>query len=259
MPNRILKESITTSEDIAELSFGAEILFYRLMVKVDDFGAYYGDERILQNTLFPLQADKVKQKNIREWVEELEKLHLIFQYDGSDGKRYVQITKWATHQQVRAKRSKYPRPDINCNQMQSDDITCNQMQSNAGLIQSNPIKSESESRIQSESKSESNSVNGGGGIDDFFSALLKEYPRKQGSRMVTEEAKHELMAAGADKAMAAIRNYKRQIEAEQIQPKYIMCAHTFFNGRWRDYLTDDEPEEIRHGYGPDDIPEGESY
>ena len=257
MPNRLIKESITMSEDIAELSFGAEVLFYRLMVKADDYGAYYGDERILQNTLFPLQTDKVKQKNIRAWIEELEKHNLIFQYDGPDGKRYVQITKWNAHQRIRAKKSRYPRPDYIGGHMTADDSTCQQLTADDRPIQSNPIQSESESRIQSES--ESNSVNGGGGIDDFFSALLKEYPRKQGSRMVTDEAKAELMAAGAQKVRLAIQNYKRQIEEEQIEPKYIKCAHTFFNGEWRDYLDQDEQTEIRHGFGPEDVPEGESY
>ena len=37
MPSRILKESICTSESLAYLSAEAEVLFYRLIVKVDDF------------------------------------------------------------------------------------------------------------------------------------------------------------------------------------------------------------------------------
>ena len=42
MPSRILKESICTSESLAYLSAEAEVLFYRLIVKADDFGLYYG-------------------------------------------------------------------------------------------------------------------------------------------------------------------------------------------------------------------------
>ena len=38
MPNRILKESICTSESLVGLSAEAEVLFYRLIVKADDFG-----------------------------------------------------------------------------------------------------------------------------------------------------------------------------------------------------------------------------
>ena len=47
MPSRILKESICTSESLAYLSAEAEVLFYRLIVKADDFGLYYGSPKIL--------------------------------------------------------------------------------------------------------------------------------------------------------------------------------------------------------------------
>ncbi len=40
MPSRILKESICTSENLATISAEAEVLFYRLIVKADDFGLY---------------------------------------------------------------------------------------------------------------------------------------------------------------------------------------------------------------------------
>lgn len=38
MPNRILKESITTSETLDSLSAEEERLFYRLLVICDDYG-----------------------------------------------------------------------------------------------------------------------------------------------------------------------------------------------------------------------------
>ena len=38
MPNRIIKESICTSENIDQLSPFCETVFYRLIVNVDDYG-----------------------------------------------------------------------------------------------------------------------------------------------------------------------------------------------------------------------------
>lgn len=38
MGNRILKESICTSENIDALSYFQEVFFYRMIVKCDDFG-----------------------------------------------------------------------------------------------------------------------------------------------------------------------------------------------------------------------------
>ena len=54
MPSRIIKESITTSESLSEVSAEAERLFWRLVVKADDFGLYYGNPRILASMCFPL-------------------------------------------------------------------------------------------------------------------------------------------------------------------------------------------------------------
>ena len=58
MPSRILKESICTSESLAYLSAEAEVLFYRLIVKADDFGLYYGSPKILAS----LSAERTDRK-----------------------------------------------------------------------------------------------------------------------------------------------------------------------------------------------------
>lgn len=123
MPNRIIKESICTSEDINGLSQGAEILFYRLIVKADDFGCYHGNVKIIKNFCYPLKSDEIKDKQLIEWINELIKAGLIFTYASEDGKQYIKLTKWEKHQQKRAKNSKYPLP-------QSHDINCNQLQPN---------------------------------------------------------------------------------------------------------------------------------
>ena len=107
MPNRIIKESICTSEDVAKLSMGAEILFYHLMVKADDFGVYFGNEQIIKNTCFPLKSSEIKLKQVESWLNELVNAGLLFAYIAEDGKKYVQFTKWSKHQQIRAKKSKY--------------------------------------------------------------------------------------------------------------------------------------------------------
>ena len=90
MPNRIIKESICTSEDVAKLSMGAEILFYHLMVKADDFGVYFGNEQIIKNTCFPLKSSEIKLKQVESWLNELIKAGLIFAYVAEDGKKYIQ-------------------------------------------------------------------------------------------------------------------------------------------------------------------------
>ena len=132
MPNRLIKESICTSEELAALSPEAEILFYRLIVKADDFGTYYGNPSIVKNTCFPLKADDIKINQVESWIAELANAGLIVYYEAADGKAYVNFLKWDKHQQIRAKKPKYPMFDDTCKQLISSDSKChrNPIQSN---------------------------------------------------------------------------------------------------------------------------------
>lgn len=223
MPNRIIKESICTSEDIAGLSMGAEILFYHLMVKVDDFGVYFGNEQIIKNTCFPLKSSEIKVKQVESWLNELVKAGLLFAYVAEDGKKYVQFTKWAKHQQIRAKKSKYPLFDSTCNQLLVDD--CNSCR--------NPIQYE----IQS------NTAQSADEIESCFLALWDLYPKKAGKSAVTKKAKAELHKAGFDVVSAAIEAYKAEIQRENRDMQYVKNGSTFFNGAWKDYLESAAPAE----------------
>ena len=222
MPNRIIKESICTSEDIAGLSMGAEILFYHLMVKVDDFGVYFGNEKIIKNTCFPLKSSEIKVKQVESWLNELVKAGLLFAYVAEDGKKYVQFTKWAKHQQIRAKKSKYPLFDSTCNHLLADDNN-----SCRNPIQSNPDE------IQSESAQSADE------IESCFLALWDLYPKKVGKSAVSKKAKAELHKAGFDVVSAAIETYNAEIQRENRDMQYVKNGSTFFNGAWRDYVSDE--------------------
>ena len=223
VPNRIIKESICTSEDIAGLSMGAEILFYHLIVKADDYGVYFGNEQIIKNTCFPLKSTEIKLKQVESWMNELIKAGLIFAYIAEDGKKYIQFVKWAKHQQIRAKKSKYPPFDSTCNQLLADD----------GNSCRNPIQYEIQS-ISAQSADE---------IESCFLALWDLYPKKAGKSAVTKKAKAELHKAGFDVVSVAIENYKAEIQRENRDLQDVKNRSTFFNGAWRDYVVVDKPEE----------------
>jgi len=130
MPNRILKESICTSDTIAQLNFEEEVFFYRLLVVCDDYGRMDARPAILRARCFPLKIGEITEEMITSWLKKLVDVGLIEIYV-VDGKPYLHITTWEKHQQIRAKNSKYPSPDegvksndIICNQMQSDDSIC---------------------------------------------------------------------------------------------------------------------------------------
>ena len=220
---------------------GAEILFYHLMVKVDDFGVYFGNEQIIKNTCFPLKSSEIKLKQVESWLNELVKAGLLFAYVAEDGKKYIQFTKWAKHQQIRAKKSKYPLFDSTCNQLLADDDnSCrNPIQSNPNPIQSNP------NPIQSESAQSADE------IESCFLSLWDLYPKKEGKSSVSKKAKIELHKAGFDVVSSAIENYKAKIQRENRDIQYVKNGSTFFNGAWKDYLESselsEEPQKPKRG------------
>ena len=226
MPNRIIKESICTSENIAALSMGAEVLFYHLIVKADDYGVYFGNEQIIRSTCYPLKTDEIKLKQVESWLNELVSAGLVNAYIAEDGKKYIQFAKWSKHQQIRAKRSKYPTMDDSCQQLLADDCKCprNPIQSNPKLLQSESAQSADE-------------------IESCFLALWDLYPKKEGKSSVSKKAKIELHKAGFDVVSSAIENYKAKILREYRDIQYVKNGSTFFNGAWRDYVVGYKPED----------------
>lgn len=124
MPNRILKETICTSDTINELTADEERMFYRLLVQADDFGRFDGRATIIRSSCFPLRVDSVSDADVERWLQRLAEVDLIRFYH-VDGRRYLHFTTWDKHQQRRAKHSKYPQPppqDSTYQHVISDDI-----------------------------------------------------------------------------------------------------------------------------------------
>ena len=146
MPNRILKETICTSDNLDQLSAFHETVFYRMIVNCDDFGRLDARPKILASRLFPLKDIRASQ--MEDALRALTSAELVTLYQ-VDGKPFLQMKTWDRHQQIRAKKSKYPGPedgviasDINCNQMISSDSKCPR----------NPIQSESESESNTKAR-----------------------------------------------------------------------------------------------------------
>lgn len=65
MPNRILREGILTSPNVARLGWAEEVFYRRLMSVVDDFGRYYARPALLSACHEPAkrQAKKALDRN----------------------------------------------------------------------------------------------------------------------------------------------------------------------------------------------------
>ncbi len=166
MPNRIIKESITTSCEVDNLTADEERFFYRLIVICDDFGRMDARPAILRAKCFPLKIDQISDDDIKRWLSGLEGQGLVFMYE-VDGKAYLQMATWERHQQKRAKHSKYPAPDSGMN---TSDIKCNQVQSNV------PEKRETRNEKRDYENTRSGISDDSGGVVDLdFKEVVKAY------------------------------------------------------------------------------------
>lgn len=161
MSNRLIRDSICSSDTIDELTWFEEVFFYRLIVNCDDFGRTDARPAILKANLFPLKSTTISE--IEKTLNRLSAVGLIYRYKVND-RPYLQLVTWEKYQQIRSKKSKFPAPDEGepvsvcektdntCKQMISNAIKCEKVKSNAPVIQSNPIQSESETKSESINK-----------------------------------------------------------------------------------------------------------
>ncbi len=142
MPNRILKETICVSANIDQLTPAQESFFYRLIVQCDDFGRMDARPAVLRAKCYPLRIDSVSNQLIADDISALINAGLIQVYK-TESQPCLQMVTWSKHQQIRAKKSKYPEPNgtgfidsANIGkQLIADDSKCPR-----NPIQSNPIR-----------------------------------------------------------------------------------------------------------------------
>jgi len=107
MPNRILRDW-TTSEKIDNISYEAEVLFTRLIMKADDHGCFHANLKLLKAAIFPLKDISIGMLEI--YLKELTQNEIVIIYK-SEGREYLQIKDFG--QRLRTMKSKFPLPDSN--------------------------------------------------------------------------------------------------------------------------------------------------
>lgn len=237
MPSRIIKESIVTSDSLAEVSADAERLFWRLVVKADDFGLYFGNTRILASMCFPL--DPPKEQKIRAWLAELVSSGMVGTYTSSeDGKQYLKLMSWDKHQQKRAQKSKFPIPvtfDNDCNQPKGKQAKSN--------VTVNENENENVNEERETGSRPTGAKNALSGFDRFWSA----YPRRVGKKDAMK-AWGQLNPDDAlvDLIVAGVERWKTCDQWTKDGGSFICYPATFLRSqRWEE---DDRP----------DVPAGQS-
>ena len=198
MPNRLLKETIRTSKKVNNLSDFLFRIWVYLVTYVDDYGRGSADPEILKGFVFPRKKG-ITEQQIEEALCSLANSGMITLYE-ADGEPYFYFPNWEKHQQIRAKKSRFPAPesrpqarDINGYQMISDDCICTR-----NPIQSNPIQN-TNTNPKVNSRARTREANPAEKDPDGFEAFWEAYPRKTGDIRQAYLAYIDALAGGADK------------------------------------------------------------
>lgn len=96
----------TASEPVDGLSVYAEVFFTRLIMKVDDYGNYTANMKLIKSALFPLK-DQYTTEQVTGWLNECVAAGLIQPYH-AEGKSLIHIKNF--DQKLRRMHSVYPQP-----------------------------------------------------------------------------------------------------------------------------------------------------
>ena len=227
MPNRIIKESICSSEKLNQLSDFEFRLWVGLITYVDDAGR--GDARpaIIKGRIFPLR-DRITNKDVENALSHLAAIGCVSLYE-VDGKPYLWFPTWKVHQRVRDCKPKYPEPP-DCGELPQVAADCG-----SRARESNPI--------QSESESESNpNTSRASAFDAFWSA----YPKKVG-KGAAEKSFSKLSTALLPQMLSAIDAQKQSDQWKKDGGQFIPNPATWLNQRrWEDELPVEGETEKRH-------------
>lgn len=131
MPDRIVRAAILTSDRVCALSWPAEVFYRRLMNLVDDYGRYDGRTSVLRSQLYPIQTDKVAERDVGKWLAETAEAGLVTIYSIGE-KQYVQLENFG--QRLRSP-SKWPEPPADkCQQMSADARNCGHPPTSAAVF-----------------------------------------------------------------------------------------------------------------------------
>lgn len=219
MPNRIIKESICTSEKIAALNDFEFRLWVALLTQADDLGR--GDARpaIIKGRAFPLR-DRVTSKDIGAAVHGLAAKGCISLYTVG-GKSYFWFPTWGEHQRIRDVKPKYPGPD------EADDILP-QSAADCGGLRPESESKPNPNRIQNPNP-ESNAREGA------FDAFWTAYPKKVGKGDARKA--FAKVNVGIDVLLSAIERQKQSRQWQKDNGQFIPNPSTWLNQcRWEDEL-----------------------
>lgn len=246
MPNRILRD-YTDSFSIDALDVNAERFFIRLIMKVDDYGRFFADERMLKSALFPLKTD-IRATDITRWIAACEKSGLITTYDVAN-KKYLEILNF--NQQLRIKKSKFPE-----NQQSKNDSHMHSRCIADDILKRNEVETETKPKDVSSPEGESvpdkidfdkliNFINRKTGRD--FKKINDTVKKKYNARLKEGYTKDDILKSITN---AVNNDYHKQNDYQYLTPEFFSRAETIDKYSATTKQSESNKQTSNQVYGP---------
>lgn len=108
---RMLRENILDSKKLGIATHAACNLWFRLLVKVDDFGNFPNDAVLIRTACFQWRR-KMRTSHVREWITELVGIGLVSRYE-VNGEHFLHVERFEDFQQMRYEKvARFPRLEM---------------------------------------------------------------------------------------------------------------------------------------------------
>lgn len=196
MPNRMLKESILSSEKFNSLTWFEQSTYIRLILLADDYGRLDGRDVILKSYCYPLD-DKVTRSAISKAISHMVNVGLLQKYEVNN-KPYLCFPNFGKYQRLRSKTSKYPEP---LNGAQNDSCQSHDRH----MSDTCPLEEEVEVELEVEEKEN---------LKEKAATVVPENSKKTGNAFSNANANAYAKANDTETIQAMLEKYDLPLKTE---------------------------------------------
>ena len=222
---RMFAKTIIDSDTFLEMPISARLLYYDLGMRADDDGFVDSPKKIMR--IVGASTDDMNILIARKF---------IIPFDSG----IVVIRHWRINNYLRSDRYCESIHIDEKSQLAIDDnkqyLTQNEADS-LGIPLGIPVVGVEENSKEKKRKDNKDSVHQKE-ISDFFESIWQLYPKKKGKNSVSKKSKEELFKLGYENVKSCIERYIE--DSKFTDEQYILYGSTFFNGRYKDYLEEEQ-------------------
>jgi hypothetical protein len=266
------------SETLAEVSLAAERTFKGMATIADDRGRLADKPAQVNGELWSMRGNHSRD-DLEAELGEMVKVDLVCRYTGCDGKGYLHLVRWDSHQKIdRPSKSRLPR----CPHHQLAPDYCGRHEGDCPTRETSPHPAEPSTDTREDSRGLDADSRGigddsmqdlGSRTEDLGSLDLgsipatpdADKPRRRSKAEDPQRAKHagDVVAAFVDGAVgsgqpepaqnlrARVGRDARQLLAEGYDAEtLIKAAHTMGAGEWHDLAVQVRKDAAASGHGP---------